>query len=228
MNRTMIRDDYQDKMSRTGDSDAARLRYLAHHLSPAERSVLNIGVDNGYLERMIHAGRDVYSLDPSEAAIRALRIDLGMDAGHAKVGYSQAIPFPDVTFDVVIMAEVMEHLEDDVIAATLREITRVLKPGGRYLGTVPADENLGARQTVCPNCGESFHLVGHVQSFSKERLSTLLRRDFQHVTVRHVFLVGWRTLNWKGRAKWLLKKALVHLGVKGSGQDLYFEAARGS
>lgn len=214
--------------SRTSDSDAGLLRYLAHHLSPSERSVLNVGVENGYLERLIRAGHDVYSLDPGEATIRALRAELGMDADHAKVGQSQAIPFPDASFDVVIMSEVMEHLEDQAIAATLREITRVLKPGGRYLGTVPADENLAARQAVCPRCGESFHLVGHVQSFSKERLAALLQRDFKDVTVRHVFLVGWRKLNWKGRAKWLLKKALVHAGVKGSGQNLYFEAARRS
>lgn len=228
MDQEKIWDYYQGQGIHTFDGNAARLKFLVRQLSPADKSVLNIGVGNGYLEKMIRARpeRDVYSLDPSEVAIARLRTEIDMDAGHAKVGYSQAIPFPDNWFDVVIMSEVVEHLEDDVIADTLREITRVLRPRGRYLGTVPADERLEAHQVVCPKCGELFHPVGHVQSFSKERLSRLLQRDFQDVTVKHVYLVGWQMLNWKGRLKWLVKKGLSYAGVTGAGQNLYFEAAR--
>lgn len=46
-----------------------------------------------------------------------------------------ALPYPDNTFDGVILSEVLEHLEDDV--AGLREALRVLKPGGVAAITVP-------------------------------------------------------------------------------------------
>ena len=46
-----------------------------------------------------------------------------------------ALPYPDNTFDGVILSEVLEHIEDDV--AGLREILRVLKPGGVVAITVP-------------------------------------------------------------------------------------------
>lgn len=46
-----------------------------------------------------------------------------------------AMPFPDDTFDAVILSEVLEHLQDDV--AGLREAYRVLKPGGVVAITVP-------------------------------------------------------------------------------------------
>jgi SAM-dependent methyltransferase len=169
---------------------------------------------------------DVYSLDPSAVAIERLRAEIGMDSDHAKVGYSQAMPFPDNAFDVVVMSEVVEHLEDDVIAETLREISRVLTPHGRYIGTVPADERLENNQVMCPRCGELFHRVGHVQSFSRERLADLLRHDFQDVRVKHVYLADWHTLNWKGRLKWLAKKGLLRAGVRGANGNLYFEAVR--
>ena len=46
-----------------------------------------------------------------------------------------AIPVEDGRFDVVICTEVMEHLPDPVVA--LKELVRVLKPGGSLIVTVP-------------------------------------------------------------------------------------------
>jgi SAM-dependent methyltransferase len=46
-----------------------------------------------------------------------------------------ALPYPDNTFDGVILSEILEHIERDVDG--LREIYRVLKPGGVVAVTVP-------------------------------------------------------------------------------------------
>ena len=46
-----------------------------------------------------------------------------------------ALPYADNTFDAAILSEILEHIEDDV--AGLREIYRVLKPGGVVAITVP-------------------------------------------------------------------------------------------
>ncbi len=45
------------------------------------------------------------------------------------------MPFPENTFDGVILSEILEHLDDD--EAGLREVLRVLKPGGIVAITVP-------------------------------------------------------------------------------------------
>jgi ubiquinone/menaquinone biosynthesis C-methylase UbiE len=50
-------------------------------------------------------------------------------------GNIYALPFPDGYFDGVILSEILEHIDDDV--AGLREVRRVLKPGGVVAITVP-------------------------------------------------------------------------------------------
>ncbi len=50
-------------------------------------------------------------------------------------GNIYALPFPDDYFDGVILSEILEHIEDDL--AGLREVWRVLKPGGVVAITVP-------------------------------------------------------------------------------------------
>ena len=47
------------------------------------------------------------------------------------------IPFKDNTFDIVIIADVIEHIKDEDKA--IEEIKRVLKPGGYFIASTPAE-----------------------------------------------------------------------------------------
>ena len=58
-------------------------------------------------------------------------------------GDALSLPFPDATFDRVICSEVLEHIPDD--RGAMREILRVLRPGGTAAVTVP---RFGARAGV--------------------------------------------------------------------------------
>ena len=55
--------------------------------------------------------------------------------GDVLLGDGQRLPFADATFDSVLASEVIEHLPDDT--AGLREIWRVLRPGGKLAISVP-------------------------------------------------------------------------------------------
>ncbi|MFB3827813.1 MAG: class I SAM-dependent methyltransferase [Bryobacteraceae bacterium] len=53
-----------------------------------------------------------------------------------EIGECGSIPFPDEHFDLVTSNQVMEHVDD--LDAVLREIHRVLKPGGSVLSVFPS------------------------------------------------------------------------------------------
>jgi SAM-dependent methyltransferase len=57
----------------------------------------------------------------------------------------RALSFPNNSFDLVLSAEVFEHIPEPYVA--LNEVFRVLKPGGSYVWTVPMNTNLQSKDT---------------------------------------------------------------------------------
>jgi len=144
----------------------------------------------------------------------------------ATVSYFQEISFPDSTFDVVVVSEVLEHLTSEVMRQGLCDIRRVLKPNGRMIGTVPSREDPKDQTVICPCCGKRFHRWRHEQSFGAMTMRDLLSKGFEGITVIERTILPWRVLNWKGKllaaAKWLLWR----LGSHGSNENVFFEAAK--
>lgn len=68
-----------------------------------------------------------------------------------------ALTFPDAAIDLLVSSEVLEHVPDFDAAA--REITRVLKPGGLHLFTVPTAETHDTVQRAKLEGGQVVHLM---------------------------------------------------------------------
>jgi SAM-dependent methyltransferase len=66
------------------------------------------------------------------AAARRVAGELG-SASEFVVADARRLPFPDESFDVVFSYSVLQHLRKEDVLAALREVRRVLKPGGRAL-----------------------------------------------------------------------------------------------
>lgn len=183
--------------------------------------VLNIGVGSGGLENILAEKKiQVFSLDPSDGAIALVREKLPIPE-QAKVGKSDCIPWEDSFFDVVIMSEVLEHLGDDDYYRTFQEVSRVLRPGGKFVFTVPAEEDLLKNNVICPSCGEKFHRWGHVRSFDALKIQSDIVPLFCNMQLLRRNYSDFSLLNWKGKLAWLVKRLLSVTGLQGS-EDTFF------
>ncbi len=79
-------------------------------------------------------------------------------------GDALCLPFADATFDLVTMLDVLEHLRDD--RGALREVSRVLRPGGALVLSVPAYQKLWSAHD------EALH---HFRRYEWHGLRRLLR-----------------------------------------------------
>jgi SAM-dependent methyltransferase len=106
-------------------------RFEVSRVSP----VLDIGTGTGSNLRMLQelGFADVTGVDNSEDARRFCH-EKGL--GSVERGDACSLPFPVASFNLVLATDIIEHVEDDVGA--LKEISRVLKPGGKAIITVPA------------------------------------------------------------------------------------------
>lgn len=118
-----------------------RLAVLAHEIEARSEpgwSVLDLGCGSGELARQLAAsGRQVTGCDISAEMLgRAAEAD---PAGSVRLTRLQpgwtALPFSARAFDVVVASSVLEYVDEP--SAVLRECSRVLRPGGVAVLTVP-------------------------------------------------------------------------------------------
>lgn len=101
---------------------------------PRDAAILEPGCGTGGNLRMLARCGSVCAMDLDDQACRFAQ---ARGIGEVAAGrLPDKIPFGDRCFDLVVMTDVLEHLDDD--AATLRALRERLKPGGLLLLTVPA------------------------------------------------------------------------------------------
>ena len=110
------------------------MRWIDRHLPASARSVLDLGCGNGSLFPLI--GRDgLVGLDYLLAGLAITRRrfpDTPLVCADAS-----RLPLGDGLFDAVVSQHVIEHIPDH--AAAIREVARVLRPGGVMIMLTPND-----------------------------------------------------------------------------------------
>jgi SAM-dependent methyltransferase len=110
-----------------------RLRLLVNALAgPAPRNVLDFGCGSGGTEQAmgkLWPQADIDGIDPSPESIEAAR-KLGLPRTRFHVSVGTELPFADGSHDVIYSNGTFHHIEHSDHPAILREIARVLRPGG--------------------------------------------------------------------------------------------------
>jgi 2-polyprenyl-3-methyl-5-hydroxy-6-metoxy-1,4-benzoquinol methylase len=140
--------------------------------------VLDFGCGGGaFLLRMKDRGWTVTGLDFSEATIERIRTELGVAA------LAGTLPHPALapnSFDLVTLWHSLEHVHQPL--NTLREIHRLLSPGGQVLVAVPNIESLSFARFGVDWFG--LDVPRHLTHFASATLNTMLEKAGFRVLAR--------------------------------------------
>lgn len=163
---------------RESQIERTRVDSLLALLPPRLRSALDIGTRDGHIARLLADQVD---------AVTALDLELP-DVSDPRIrcvkGDATALEFGDDTFDLVVCAEVLEHIPSALLAAACKELSRVASR--HVLIGVPYRQDLRTARTTCPHCGKTNPPWGHVNSFDEQRL----RQLFPACEVERVEFIG--------------------------------------
>jgi SAM-dependent methyltransferase len=138
-----------DSRTTKGHYQRARLEAAVRLVGEGPGSLLEIGAGSGrLLAALAERGWDVTGIDAAPRMLELARARV--PAAKLDVARAEELPFEDGAFDVVVAIGVLEFAD---LEAALRELVRVLRPGGRAVlgfrnGSAPTDA--WARATMYP------------------------------------------------------------------------------
>ena len=164
-----------------------RVRVVLEYLDirPGDR-VLDCGCGLGWITHVIRklvpcrlAATD-FDIERLRTARREVEADVSIAASDI-----YRLPYPDNLFDQVVLSEVLEHVPDD--SAALREVCRVVRPGGTIAITVPNHDypflwdpiNWTRERLGLQPIREGFFgglWTNHVRLYRREQIVSLVRR----------------------------------------------------
>ncbi|MEZ5307135.1 MAG: class I SAM-dependent methyltransferase [Pyrinomonadaceae bacterium] len=145
--------------------------------------ILDVGCGTGANLEMLSAFGNAEGVDVSKEALDFCR-QKGLTVHE---GLAESLPFSNGEFDIATALDVIEHLDDDV--AGLREMNRVLRPGGKALFFVPAFMWLwGVQDDI------SHHRIRYTRTQIKERIKSagfsIERSTYANITFFPPILFG--------------------------------------
>jgi ubiquinone/menaquinone biosynthesis C-methylase UbiE len=138
----MASEDYFDRVASQWDSmrqsffsDSVREKALALAGVVAGRTAADLGAGSGFIsEALLGAGLKVIAVDQSPAMIALMREKFSaVQDIEYRVGEAESLPVADASVDYAFANMYLHHVEDPLVG--IREMVRILKPGGRLVIT---------------------------------------------------------------------------------------------
>jgi SAM-dependent methyltransferase len=142
---------------------------------PAGKTNLDIGADNGVISLLLRQrGGQWSSADLDSGTVESIRQLVGTDVYQIDGGVT---PFPDQTFDQIVIVDFLEHIPDD--RGFLNDLARIMKPGGTLIINVPHLKPGSLLNRFRHWIGLTDEWHGHLRpGYSLAALRTLLEPDF--------------------------------------------------
>jgi 2-polyprenyl-3-methyl-5-hydroxy-6-metoxy-1,4-benzoquinol methylase len=156
-----------------GTSEESIYATVERRLAEEEASgdALDFGAGTGQLTRRLYRSGRFRSIVGADLYPRAADFDPGI--GWIEGDLNDPLPRPPATFDLIVAAEVIEHLENP--RAVCRELFRLLRPGGKVLLSTPNNESWRALVALVAR----GHFVAFGDSSYPAHITALTRLDLQ-------------------------------------------------
>lgn len=207
--------------------DKRSRRFLEAIKDLSHPSILEVGMGQGrFLKKIARLRSDaqLYGIDISKAAIEAAKEENSFK-GQFIAGDAQELPFSCDFFDVVVIADVLEHLDNPQKA--IWEVKRVLKPGGIFHFFVPCEEqpftlDWFLRKTNFLSLKDFTKIhFGHIQYFSQTDIKRLTNPHFSKISI--TYSAHWISQIFHLLTLYLPKKLISLLGknIQRKSRDAY-------
>lgn len=176
-------------------------------------SVLDYGCGTGFMiEHMLRRGYTVTGLDFSPESVRGVDAKFKGKAGFRGAQHVDDLMRTGARFDAILVFEVIEHLSDEYLDLTARNLKQLLNPGGIVVVTTPNGERLEDLHVFCPGCESVFHRWQHIRSWTEESLPAAMRaKGFR---VDEVFTTDF-TMSFRKGARQELKRRVKRMLGRG-------------
>ncbi|MFZ1291951.1 MAG: class I SAM-dependent methyltransferase [Melioribacteraceae bacterium] len=136
--------------------------------------IIDIGCGTGYLDYLMAKDRkQITGVDLSKSSLSLFK-EVADKFGIKQI-HENLFNIELKNFDLVISQEVLEHLEN--YESAISKMSEFIKENGFGLFCVPYNENLNAKMINDPTTGERIHKVGHLHSFTKEKLEMSIEKS---------------------------------------------------
>ena len=193
---------YREKLDGYEVARWTALRHFIRKIAPigdqsSSLAVLDYGAGSGLfvdLWKATFPGAALYATDVSSVALEQLVQRHPELSGRIGLVEGDRAPYPDAQFDVITSVEVMEHVLD--LDAYLRDVYRLLKPGGVFIWTTPCANRFSIEHLCCLSLGQiqatsegyrrwTWEEPTHVRRLrSEEAQERLTRAGFRDVDFR--------------------------------------------
>lgn len=198
---------FEERDAGTEHTDRRVREYILSQVQKKTGRILDVGCGNAWVaSKMCPENYEVFSMDISLENTAGALEKYPFENHSAVVADVFSLPFNDNVFDYIIASEIIEHVIDP--AVFVKNLLRILKPGGSLIVTTPYKEKI--RYSLCVHCNKLTPLFAHIHSFDEKKLLSLYQglnlKSTEYYTFAnklpvhlrmHIFLKYFNFLWWK-------------------------------
>lgn len=199
----------------------------------ADKDILDIGSSFGWFEKMALEAKckSVEGIEPKKEDFYLAEKEV--PNAQFRVGSALNIPFPDNSFDLAVMFDVIEHIPKNTESQAIKEIKRVLRPGGQVVISTPFS------YWISNIMDPAWWLIGH-RHYKEKELAKMLEdggfkvdsmqkrgRIFELISAILLYIFKWIFRREVPFKDWLEKKRMnEYLTDKEGFETLYISAIK--